>query len=40
MDAVEIIFKDELDKIADTVNEDLDQIKDELDHVEEIITNS
>ena len=40
MDAVQLIFKDELDKIAETVNEDLDQIKDELDHVEEIITNS
>ena len=40
LDAVQLIFKDELDKIADTVNEDLDQIKDELDHVEEIITNS
>ena len=40
MDAIEVIFKDELDKVADTVNEELDQIKDGLDYVEEIITNS
>ena len=37
MDAVEFIFKDELDKIADTVNEDLDRIKVELDNTEELI---
>ena len=40
MDAIEVIFKDELDKVADTVNEELDQIKDGLDYVEEIITNN
>tara|TARA_Y100000592_G_scaffold93015_1_gene155561 strand:- start:353 stop:643 length:291 start_codon:yes stop_codon:yes gene_type:complete len=37
LDAVQFIFKDELDKIADTVNEDLDRIKDELDNTEELI---
>ena len=37
MDAVQIIFKDELDKVADTVNENLERIKDELDNTEELI---
>ena len=37
LDAVQLIFKDELDKVADTVNEDLDRIKDELDNTEELI---
>ena len=37
LDAVQIIFKDELDKVADTVNENLDRIKDELDNTEELI---
>ena len=37
LDAVQLIFKDELDKVADTVNENLDQIKDELDNTEELI---
>ena len=32
-DAVQLIFKDELDKVADTVNEELDQIKDGLDYL-------
>ena len=37
LDAVQLIFKDELDKVADTVNENLDRIKDELDNTEELI---
>ena len=37
LDAVQLIFKDELDEVADTVNEDLDRIKDELANTEELI---
>lgn len=38
MDAVQFTFRKELDKAVDTVNENLDQIKAELDSVEDIIT--